>query len=85
MVPKHFNRGIRSAFPLPNLLLSLLKYKLKSAKLEISTIGVLRELETMYKVYMRDGKKNFKLERVVNFTKKQEQIIKAVNKRLLVV
>jgi len=82
-----YNRVIAHIFIcyLAYLLLSLLKYKLKSAKLEISTIEALRELETMYKVYMRDGKKNFKLERVVNFTKKQEQIIKAVNKKLLVV
>lgn len=62
------------------LLLSLLKYKLK--KLDISAIEALRELETMYKVYMRDKNKGFKLDKVINLTKKQEQILKAVNKKL---
>lgn len=80
-----YNRVIAHIFIcyLAYLLLSLLKYKLKIAKLEISAIEVLRELETMYKVYMRDEKRNFKLERVVSLTKKQEEIIKAVNKKLL--
>jgi hypothetical protein len=37
----------------------------------------------MYKVYLRDPKKGFKISRVVTLTKKQETILKALNKKLL--
>lgn len=63
------------------LLLSLLKYRLR--KIKISPQEALRELETMYKVYLRDPKGVFKISRVVTLTKKQELILKAVNKKLL--
>jgi len=63
------------------LLLSLLKYRLK--KINITSQDALRELETMYKVYLRDSKGIFKMSRVVTLTKKQELILKAVNKKLL--
>ena len=63
------------------LLLSLLKYRLK--KVKVSPQVALRELETMYKVYLRDSKKGFTLSRVVTLTKKQERILKAINKKLL--
>lgn len=36
-----------------------------------------------FKVYMRDTKNEFKISRVVTLTKKQELILKAVNKKLL--
>ncbi|MFH1076616.1 MAG: IS1634 family transposase [Pseudomonadota bacterium] len=63
------------------LLLSLLKYQLK--KIGITPQEALRELETMYKVYLRDSKGIFKISRVVALTKKQELILKTVNKKLL--
>jgi hypothetical protein len=37
----------------------------------------------MYKVYLRDAKQVFKLSRVVALTKKQETILKAVDRGLL--
>lgn len=63
------------------LLLSLLKYRLK--KIKVSPQAALRELETMYKVYLRDRKGVFKISRVVALTKKQESILKTIDKRLL--
>jgi transposase len=63
------------------LLLSLLKMKLR--KLKISPVEALRELDTMYKVYMHDEQKGFQITRVVTLTKKQERILKAVDSRLL--
>jgi transposase len=63
------------------LLLSLLKYRLKDIK--ISPQAALRELDTMYKVYLRDPKKGFKISRVVTLSKKQEVILKAIHKKLL--
>jgi transposase len=63
------------------LLLSLLQYHID--KLDISAEDALIELETMYKVYLRDVKKGFSLSRVVTLSKRQEQILKAVNKRLV--
>lgn len=63
------------------LLLSLLKLKMK--KLKISPLEALSELDSLYKVYMRDQKKNFKLEKTVALTKLQEKILKAIDKSLL--
>jgi len=63
------------------LLLALLRMRLK--KLEITPDEALKELDSMYKVYMHDEKKGFKLTRVVTLTKKQEDILKAVDRRLL--
>lgn len=63
------------------LLLSLLKYRLK--KINMSSMMALRELETMYKVYLRDSKGVFKISRVVTLTKKQQLILKTINKKLL--
>jgi hypothetical protein len=37
----------------------------------------------MYKVYLRDSKGIFKISRIVTLTKKQELILKAVDKMLL--
>lgn len=64
------------------LLLSLLKYRLKKAK--VSPQAALRELETMYKVYLRNNEGVLKISRVVTLTKKQELILKAIDKKLLV-
>lgn len=63
------------------LLLSLLKYRLK--KIDVGPIEALRELETLYKVYMKDTVKGFELAKLVKLTKKQEKILKAVDKKLL--
>lgn len=63
------------------LLLSLLKYKLK--KIKIGPIEALKELETLYKVYMKDTVKGFEVNKLVKLSKKQEDILKAVDKKLL--
>jgi transposase len=63
------------------LLLSLLKYRLN--KVTISPQEALRELETMYKVYLKDSNGFFKTSRVVTLTKKQELILKTIDKSLL--
>lgn len=63
------------------LLLSLLNYHLK--KIQITPDAALNEIKTMYKVYMRDPKKGFKISRVVALTRSQEKILKAVNHKLL--
>ena len=63
------------------LLLSLLKIHLKS--LDITPIQALEELDSVYRIYMRDPKKSFKLARLVTLTKKQEQILRAVDKSLM--
>ena len=62
-------------------LLSLLQYRLR--RTEFTAESALLELGTMYKVYLRDAKHVFRLSRVVALTKKQETILKAVNRRLL--
>jgi len=62
------------------LLLSLLQYRLRET--EFTAESALLELETMYKVYLRDAKKGFQLSRVVNLTKKQELILKTIDKML---
>ena len=64
------------------LLLSLLKYRLK--KIKMSPMAALRELQAMHKVYLRDSKGIFKISRVVTLTKKQEVILRTINKKLLV-
>jgi len=63
------------------LLLSLLKLHLK--KLDISPEKALSELDSMYKVFLRDTKNNLSLTRIVTLTKKQEKILKAINPALL--
>jgi transposase len=63
------------------LLLSLLKFRLKAQGL--SPEAALDELETMYKVYLRDADNVFKISRVVTLSKRQETILKAVDRKLL--
>lgn len=78
-----YNRVIAHIFIcyLSYLLLSLLKYKLK--KTGISPTEALKELATMYKVYLRDQSKGFTLSRIVTLTKRQERILKAVSPQLI--
>jgi transposase len=63
------------------LLLALLKYRLR--RLETSAEEALLELDSMYKVYLRDAQKGFQVSRIVTLSKKQERILKAINRRLL--
>ncbi len=63
------------------LLLSLLQYRLRNT--EFTAESALLELATMYKVYLRDSKHIFQLSRVVALTKKQETILKSVDRKLL--
>lgn len=63
------------------LLLSLLKLSLK--KINMSPIRALRELDSLYRVYIKDKKKNFELSRTVALTKIQEKILKTIDKELL--
>lgn len=62
-------------------ILILLKQYLR--KLDISPAKALQHLDSMYKVYMRDTKKNFKLSRIVTLTKTQKDILRAIDKRLI--
>ena len=62
-------------------LLILLKQYLK--KLNISPEKALQHLDSMYKVYMKDTKKNFKISRIVTLTKIQKDILRAVDKKLI--
>ena len=63
------------------LLLSILKIKL--AKIDITPLQALREVNTLYKVYLKDKKKNFKFKKIIALNKIQEKIVKAVGKNLL--
>lgn len=78
-----YNRVIAHVFIcyLAYLLLSILQYRLK--KVGISAEEALTELDSMYKVYLRDTKKGFRISRIVTLSKRQEIILKAVSKRLL--
>jgi transposase len=78
-----YNRVVAHVFIcyLSYLLLSLLKYKLK--KIGISPIEALKELDSLYRVYIRDAKKGFKMSRMVALTKKQEAILRCIDKKLI--
>ena len=56
---------------------------LRLKPLETSPVEALRELDSLYKVYMRDSKKGFKLARMVALSKKQEKILRTIDKRLI--
>ena len=78
-----YNRVISHVFIcyLSYLLLSLLKLSLK--KINMSPVAALRELDTLYKIYIKDNKKGFEFSRTVALTKKQEKILKTIDKKLL--
>ena len=65
------------------LLLSILKLNLRNNDLDISSEKALKELESMYRVYLYDkkGKNNFK--RTVILSKQQKIILKSVDKSLI--
>jgi len=78
-----YNRVVAHIFIcyLSYLLLSLLKLKLK--KLDLSPVEALSQLDTMYKVYLKDEKKGFEISRVVTLSKIQEKILKSISKNIL--
>lgn len=63
------------------LLLSLLNFHVK--KLNMTAISALEELDSLYKVYLKDERRLLRAARVVILTKKQEEILRAVDKKLL--
>jgi transposase len=63
------------------LLLSLLNQHVK--KLDMTAIAALEELESLYKVYLKDQRRALRAARVVMLTKKQEEILRAVDKKLV--
>jgi transposase len=65
------------------LLLSLLQYRLRLT--DFTAESALLELSTLYKVHLRDTKGAFKISRIVALTKKQETILKTIDRKLLAV
>lgn len=63
------------------LLLSLLQYRLRET--EFTAESALLELDSMYKVYLRDSQRRFRLSRVVALTRKQETILRTIDRSLL--
>ena len=63
------------------LLLTILKMKLK--KIELSPIQALKELGSLYKVYMFDKKKGLHFQKTVALNKIQEKIMRAIDRKLL--
>jgi len=51
-------------------------------KLNLPPEKALQQLDTMYKVYMKDSKKKFKISRIVTLTKVQKDILGAIDKKL---
>ena len=49
----------------------------------MSPVKALHELDTMYRVYMKDKRKGLRLSKVVVMNKTQEKILKAIDKNLL--
>lgn len=78
-----YNRVIAHVFIcyLSYLLLSLLKLKLK--KIKLSPLEALKEIETYYKVYLRETNKKLSFSKSVSLSSKQELIIKSIDKKLL--
>ena len=64
------------------LLLSILDYKLKKKNVKVSSIEALDQLETMYKIYLKDSRNGNEFVKTVMLTKPQEQILKSVSKNL---
>lgn len=63
------------------VLLSILKDKVNN--LEISATKSLRDLDGLYRIYLRDPKSGYRMGKLVTLTTHQEKILRAVNKRLL--
>ncbi len=67
------------------LLLSLLDYLLKKRMniAEMNAVKALDLMKDMYRVHMQDPKTKTKIVKTVTLTEQQEEIIKAINKKLL--
>jgi transposase len=65
------------------LLLSILNYKLEKHGMNMGAVEAMEKLETLYKVYLHDNRTNNDFIKTVALTKPQEEILKAINKRLL--
>ncbi len=80
-----YNRVIAHVFIcyLSYLLLALLKFRIK--KINLSPVEALIELDSLYKVYLRDKQKGFKFSRLVVLTKQQEKILKTIDKSLIAI
>jgi transposase len=80
-----YNRVIAHVFIcyLAYLILSILKIMLEKKKINISPTEALKELDSLYKVYLHDNEKGFQVARVVAMSKNQEKIMGAVGKDLL--
>lgn len=65
------------------LLLSILDYKLKKKNVNVTSIEALDQLETMYKIYLKDSKNGNEFVKTVMLTKSQESILKSINKNLI--
>jgi transposase len=78
-----YNRVVAHIFIcyLSYLLLSLLRLKLK--KLNLSPVEALSQLDTMYKIYLKDEKKGFEISRIVTLSKMQEKILKLISSEIL--
>jgi transposase len=63
------------------LLLTLLNKHVK--KLGMTATSALEELDSLYKVYLKDKNRSFKAAHVVALTRKQEEILRVIDKRLL--
>jgi transposase len=66
---------------LSSVLLAILKMKV--AKLDMSFQAALNELDGLYRIYLKDPKKGFRIDKLVALTTKQEKILRAIDKRLL--
>ena len=56
---------------------------MKLAKINMSPIQALKDLDTLYKIYFIDSKKGFEVGKTVSLSKNQEKILQAVSKKLL--
>lgn len=65
------------------LLLSILDYKLKKKLVPFSAVEALEQLESMYKIYIYDPNTKNRFTKTVMLTKKQESILRAINRRLV--
>ena len=78
-----YNRVIAHVFIcyLSYLLLSILKLNLKD--IGITPVQAIKDLKSIYRVYFSNKKKNVTISKTVTLNKKQENILKAVDKKLL--
>ena len=64
------------------LLFSILNYRLKKKNINISSIEAIEQLETMYKIYLKDFQNGNEFVKTVMLTKSQERILNAINRNL---